>query len=238
MNDLSKASVNQDQSEVDLARFIPQVAVVDDDANGRLNLARKHAKLRWPSDKQRLRSTELRCLLLLSRAKREAEKIVTDATEEAETKASEILHTAEQEKNTAIRTTVDEAALRLNEICEELVARQHEIEAGMSAIVCDAVIRILGQLPSQVQHELVLKNALKDYAATDRLTLHASANDLQILDACVCELRKRGNTVIETTIVDENLSEGDCALSGPSGSLRIGANDQIRALFKILEKSQ
>ena len=238
MSDLSEAPCIQDPSETDLTRFLPQGTALDETTDDRLGLARKQAKLQRQNDKQRLRSTELRCLALLSRARRQAKEIVRTATDEAETTASEILRSAEEEKAAAVRASVDQAADRLGMVCEELTARQRQIEAGMSAIVCDAVNRILGQLPSQVRHELVLKTALKDYAATDRLTLHACANDFQILNACVSELHTRGNTVIETTVLDDKLSEGDCELSGPSGSVRIGVNDQIRALFRILESAQ
>lgn len=183
------------------------------------------------------------------------EETVKAAKSEAFAEANEIVSQAEnaakqilEERKSALNDDIDawvsversrrmtDSIDRLNQAVHELGRNLDETSITLSALVVEAVEKIIGSLPDDDFHERLLRTALKDLPHSQSLTLDVSV-DQSVQAARAIETLRSYDGCDYSVNVNPNLNSGEMRFVLPNGCVDFGVRAQLDEISKLLVRS-
>jgi type III secretion protein L len=113
------------------------------------------------------------------------------------------------------------------------------LEKGVSALVGEALRKILGSLPPEDLMAGVVRQSLALVRGQKQVVLRVSPLDEKAVKARLAEIMREYSSIAFVDVqADGRLSSGACSLQSEMGVIDAGVETQIRAIVNTLEKKR
>ena len=171
----------------------------------------------------------------------EADKIVEEARAYAENMRRKAEEDFKAEKLRGYKQGVMEGRQEHSEQILDAVLKSIEyiegLEKGVSALVGEALRKILGALPPEDLMAGVVRQSLALVRGQKQVALHVSPADEEAVKARLSEIMREYSSIAFVDVhTDGRLDRGACILQSEMGIIDAGVETQIRAIVNTLEK--
>ena len=172
-----------------------------------------------------------------------AEKIVTEARAQVQEMRRQAEEAIEAEKRRGYEQGVLEGRQEHAEQIMETVLKAIEyvegLEKGVSALVGEALRKILGALPPEEIMAGVVRQSLALVRGQKQVVLRVSPLDEEAVKARLEDILREYSSIAFVDVqTDGRLARGACILQSEMGIIDAGVETQIRAVVNTLEKKR